>query len=777
MPEPTPTPPEGTSAAPEPPPTPVDALDATAAQLEVRALTDRILELRDAYYGRDTSLVDDARYDALQQRLAAIEARFPDLLSQDSPTLTVGQASGRSSFAPVTHAERMLSLDDVFSLNELSDWYVRIKEAMGARPFHLLTEYKIDGLAINLRYERGVLVNAATRGDGTVGEDVTANVRRIAAVPQRLHGDGLPAVVEVRGEVFFLIEDFYALNARLSEAGERTFANPRNAASGSLRQKDPTVTGRRRLTMLVHGFGGWDDPPVRTQSEAYECFRRWGLPISTHNRVFDTLDQVVGYIAETGRVRPELEHEIDGIVVKVDELDLQRELGATSRAPRWATAYKYPPEQVNTRLRDIRVGVGRTGRVTPYAVVEAVRVAGSTIRQATLHNQDVVKAKGVLIGDTVVLRKAGDVIPEILGPVEELRDGSERAFVMPRTCPECGAALAPAKPGDVDLRCPNTHSCPAQVRGRVEYLASRAALDIEGLGEVAAGALTQPLAPASPPLVTEAALFDLQLADLFPLTVAVKDVETGLPVLLEDGAPDVRAPFQRQRVKSDGPFDPDLPGFHGAAEAVPSASAVEILDNIQAAKTKPLWRQLVALNIRHVGPVAARALADWFGSLEALRAADVDELAQVDGVGPVIAAALIDWFEVDWHRDIVDRWTRAGVRFRTPGHPGPGQRVEVVGPLSGLTVVITGSVPGFTRDGAKEAVVAAGGKAASSVSRRTDFVVAGARAGSKLTRAEQLGVPVIAAEGFEAFLATGAAPDADGAGAALDADATGAAPE
>ncbi|MCI1207695.1 MAG: NAD-dependent DNA ligase LigA [Microbacteriaceae bacterium] len=737
--------------------------DAAAAQREVRELTDRILELRDAYYERNASLVPDSDYDAMMVRLQELEAAFPELLRADSPTQTVGGRADQSTFAPVTHAERMLSLDDVFSLDELREWYERMRSGLTGQTVHLLTEYKIDGLAINLRYEQGTLVNAATRGDGTVGEDVTENVRRISAVPQRLRGEDVPEVVEVRGEVFFLLEDFYALNAALAEQGQRPFANPRNAASGSLRQKDPTVTARRRLTVLVHGFGGWEGLPVQTQSEAYERFRRWGLPVSTHNRVFDTLDQVIAYIAETGRVRPTLEHEIDGMVVKVDELGLQRRLGATSRAPRWAIAYKFPPEQVNTVLRDIRVGVGRTGRVTPYAVVDPVRVAGSTVRQATLHNQEVVKAKGVLIGDTVVLRKAGDVIPEILGPVLELRDGTERPFVMPSACPECGAPLGPASPGDVDLRCPNTHSCPAQVRGRVEYLASRAALDIEGLGEVAAIALTQPLRPSQAPLRTEAGLFDLTAEDLFPLTVQVTDGDTGVPKLLDDGTPDIRHPFRRRRrhVLSAEEFaqlraEAGAGVFLGDERSEPSKTCETVLANIAAAREKPLWRFLTALSIRHVGPVAARALAAWFGSLDAMARASAEELAAVEGVGEVIAQSLLDWLAVPWHQEIVERWRAAGVPWAIPGHPGPGQAAgHAAGPLSGMTVVVTGTVPGYTREGAKEAVVAAGGKAAGSVSRRTSAVVAGDGAGSKRARAEELGIPIVPAAQFRAFLARG----------------------
>jgi DNA ligase (NAD+) len=582
-----------------------------------------------------------------------------------------------------------------------------------------------------------------------------------------LAGDGHPHLVEVRGEVFFEVETFRRLNAMQAEEGERVFANPRNAASGSLRQVRDHKTrvqlermDRRlsMLSMLVHGIGAWQNPPVAGQSGTYELLKEWGLPTSTHYRVVDSADQVSAFIEYFGENRGSVEHEIDGVVVKVDELALHDELGATSRAPRWAIAYKYPPEQVNTKLLDIVVSVGRTGRATPFAVMEKVRVAGSEVRQATLHNQDVVKAKGVLIGDTVVLRKAGDVIPEVLGPVVELRDGSESEFIMPANCPECGTPLRPAKEGDVDLRCPNAKSCPAQVRGRVEHVGSRSALDIEALGEVAAAALTQPLTPKDPPLPTEAGLFDLRLQDLFPIRVIVRDNETGLQKLDENGTPKEVAPFRRKRKKTDAAFDPDADEFNGDEHYVPSTNARELITNLQKAKTRPLARILVALNIRHVGPVAARALADYFGSLHAIESASRDELAQVDGVGGIIADALIEWFTVDWHRDIVQRWSSAGVQFATPGHPGPGAGATAGGVLSGLTVVATGSLDGYTREGALEAIIAAGGKAASSVSKKTDFVAAGPGAGSKLAKAEQLGVTIIDAEQFRRLVESG--PDA-----------------
>ena len=732
-----------------------------AARAEAEELTTRILELRDAYYERDEELVSDAEYDAMMRRLEEIEREYPELQGQDSPTQTVG---GRAAnlFDPVQHAERMLSLDNVFSLDEFAAWAARVERDAGRRVDYLC-ELKIDGLAISLRYEHGRLTSAATRGDGVVGEDVTQNIAFIPGIPSRLTGEGHPPLVEVRGEIFFPVEAFNRLNAEQAAAGERVFANPRNAASGSLRQKSEgkspaalELMQRRlsRLRMLVHGIGAWENPPVQAQSEVYGLLAGWGLPTSAHIAVRPDAAGAAAYIEHFGENRHSVEHEIDGVVVKVDELALHGELGATSRAPRWAIAYKYPPEQVNTKLLDIVVSVGRTGRATPFAVMEPARVAGSVVRQATLHNKDVVKAKGVRIGDTVVLRKAGDVIPEVLGPVVELRDGTEREFVMPENCPECGTRLAPAKEGDIDLRCPNARSCPAQVRGRVEHVGSRGALDIEGLGEVSAAALTQPLVPEVPPLVTEAGLFALTLEDLFPIEVVVRDAETGLPKLLDDGTTKVETPFRRRRQKKDGTFSTEGP-FAGDEESVPSSQAVQLIENLERAKTKELWRILVSLSIRHVGPVAARALAAYFGSLDAIRAATREELAGVDGVGPIIADALLEWFEVDWHRDIVEAWAAAGVQFTTPGHPGPGAATSVDGPLAGLTVVPTGTLEGFTREGAVEAIIAAGGKAASSVSKKTDYVAAGPGAGSKLTKAEELGVPVLDAAQFAKLLAGG----------------------
>ncbi len=758
------------------------------ARAEARELTDRILEAKDAYYGRDTSLVDDATYDAWMKRLEAIERTHPELQGQDSPTQMVGAAEG-TALATIEHAERMLSLDNVFSVDELRAWATKTQDAAGRR-VAWLTELKIDGLAISLRYENGVLTSAATRGDGRVGELVTENALRLDDIPERLSGDGHPPIVEVRGEVFIPVAAFERLNAlqadlrdrAVAEGRERAtsrsrpfdeekaqlsaarrfpaFANPRNAASGGLRQQIEKKSGLEleaalarvgSLRLYVHGIGAWPNPPVEAQSDVYAQLWEWGLPISPHSKVCSSIEEVLSFVEHFGEHRHSVEHELDGIVVKVDELALHDELGATSRAPRWAIAYKYPPEEVHTRLLDIVVSVGRTGRATPFAVMEPAHVAGSVVRQATLHNQDVVKAKGVLIGDTVVLRKAGDVIPEVLGPVVDKRDGTERAFVMPADCPECGTPLRPMKEGDIDLRCPNAEACPAQVRGRIEHIGSRGALDIEALGEVTAAALTQPDVPAEPPLRTEAALFELTLDRIVPIEVVVRDAETGERRVDEATGEYVRrAPFRRNPTAAERKRGDDGPQ--------PSAQALTLMEELEKAKTKDLWRLLVSLNIRHVGPVAARALAAHFGSLDAIRAASRDELAGVEGVGPIIADSLLDWFDVDWHVDIIDRWRAAGVRFENPGHPGPGAAAAAGGVLEGLTVVATGSLEGYSREGAQEAIMKAGGKAASSVSKKTDFVAAGPGAGSKLAKAEQLGVRIIDAAQFHVLVTEG--PDA-----------------
>ena len=694
-----------------------------AAARRVNELVDQINAHRRAYYEGNTVLISDAEYDALMLELERLERENPDLITGDSPTQTVG-GTANVAFAPIEHLERMMSLDNAFSADELDAWMGKT----GASRF--LCELKIDGLAINLRYERGVLVSAATRGDGVVGEDVTANVLTIKSIPRRLEGSGWPEVVEVRGEIFFGLEDFAKLNESLLADGKAPFANPRNSASGSLRQKDPAVTATRPLRMLVHGVGAWGQAPVSNQSELYGILASWGLPVSNRFEVLSSASEVQAYIAKFGEQRHKLEHEIDGVVVKVDSLAEQSELGYTSRAPRWAIAYKYPPEQVNTKLLDIRIGIGRTGRATPYAVLEPVKVAGSVVEFATLHNQDVVKAKGVLLGDTVVLRKAGDVIPEILGPVVELRDGSEREFVMPSNCPECSSPLQPASEGDVDLRCLNSQGCRAQLRERVAYLGSRGVLDIEALGYVAAVALTQPLEPAVAPVQSEADLFSLTLEDLLPIKSLVLDPDTGLP-------------------KLDGDGNPKVVDFFRKKDGSPAEVALKLIRNLEEVKTRPLWRFLVALSIRHVGPVAARSLCAHFGSLENIFTATAPELAAVNGVGQTLADSIIDWYQIQWHRDILTSWAAAGVQLSIAGHPGPGAAVGNDGPFKGLSIVVTGTLLEFTREQAEEAIVERGGKAASSVSKNTAFVVAGASAGSKLAKAEALGVEVIDEAAFK----------------------------
>jgi DNA ligase (NAD+) len=650
------------------------------------------------YYVKDAPTVSDAEYDTLLRELNAIEEEHPTLRTPESPTQLVGGGFS-TEFTAIDHRERMLSLDNAFNEEEMLAWSQRVTAEVGG-DVHYLCELKIDGLAINLLYEKGRLVRAATRGNGVTGEDVTYNVRTIGSVPLTLHGEDAPEVLEVRGEVFFPVSGFAELNAELVAAGKPPFANPRNTAAGSLRQKDPRVTASRKLQLLVHGIGAREGGPVlTTQSQAYEQLARWGLPVSDRYRVLPSMTEVLAYIAESDEHRHDVAHEIDGVVVKIDEFSAQRRLGSTSRAPRWAIAYKYPPEEVNTKLLDIRVNVGRTGRVTPFGWMEPVLVAGSTVELATLHNADEVKRKGVLIGDTVVLRKAGYVIPEIVGPVVALRDGSEREFVMPTACPECGTQLQREKEGDVDIRCPNSQSCPAQLRERIFHLAGRGAFDIEALGYEGAVALLK-----------ENVVIDE--GDLFALTPE-------------------RLAGHTFFTKKDGEL---------------SANAQRLIREIEGAKQRPLWRVLVGLSIRHVGPTAAQALAREFGSLDALFAASAEQLAAADGVGPTIAAAVIDWFTVDWHRDIVAKWRAAGVRMAEE----VGE--QMARPLAGMTVVITGSLEGFSRDSATAAVQNLGGKVTGSVSKKTSYVVAGESPGSKYDKAVELGVSILDEAGFVQLL-------------------------
>lgn len=668
-----------------------------------------------AYYVKDAPTIPDAEFDALLRELTVIEEEHPSLRVPESPTQLVG-GTFSTDFATADHLERMLSLDNVFSTEELTAWVDRVERSAGGAELHLLLELKIDGLAVNLLYEEGRLVRALTRGDGRTGEDVTLNVRTIEGVPHQLRGGEVPVPrsLEVRGEVFLPVAAFEELNAALVEAGKAPYANPRNTAAGSLRQKDPRVTAQRPLRMLVHGLGAREGFEVSRQSEAYAAMRAWGLPVSDRARVVGTTPEVLEFVEHYGEHRHDVEHEIDGVVVKVDEVAVQRRLGTTSRAPRWAIAYKYPPEEVTTKLLDIRVDVGRTGRVTPWGLMEPVTVAGSTVERATLHNQYEVERKGVLIGDTVVLRKAGDVIPEILGAVVDLRDGSEKAFVFPTHCPSCGTELVQMKEGDKDWRCPNAKECPAQLRERLFSLASRGAFDIEALGGEGVGALLD-----AGVLTNEAGLFSLSAEDI------------------------ARVPLYTRAAKRTDPEDAVVDG------RVLSANGHKLVANLEQARHQPLWRVLVALSIRHVGPTAARALATEFGSIEAIRSAGEERLAATEGVGPVIAASVVEWFEVDWHREIVERWAADGVRMAD-------ERDESVErTLEGKTVVVTGSLEGFSRDESKEAIIARGGKASGSVSKKTDWVVVGANAGSKAAKAEELGVPVLDEEQFVRLLETG----------------------
>ncbi|MGX7679440.1 NAD-dependent DNA ligase LigA [Jatrophihabitans sp. DSM 45814] len=680
-----------------------DSVPADARQQHA-ALSEELLDASYRYYILNAPTLSDADYDTKLRAVQKLEDDFPQLRTPDSPTQRVA-GDFSSQFNAVAHLERMLSLDNAFSQNELDAWAARVDKEVGETGY--LCELKVDGLAIDLVYERGRLVRGATRGDGRTGEDVTGNVRTIQGIPDRLVGDGIPEVIEVRGEVYFPLERFAELNAALVEAGKPPYANPRNTASGSLRQKDPRITASRKLQMVVHGVGHVEGgPTVTRQSQWYGLLQGWGLPTSARAKVLPSLSEVKEFIAYYGEHRHDVEHEIDGVVVKVDSLAQQRQLGATSRAPRWAIAFKYPPEEVNTKLLDIRVNVGRTGRVTPFGFMEPVQVAGSTVSLATLHNASEVKRKGVLIGDTIVLRKAGDVIPEILGPVVDLRDGSEREFVMPTHCPECGTELKPQKDGDADIRCPNQRSCPAQLRERLFHVAGRGAFDIEVFGYEAAVALL-----AAGIVADEGDLFKLD-------ATALRQAEFF--------------------IRKDGEL---------------AANAKKLLDNIEAAKTRPLWRVLVALSIRHVGPTAAQELAAQFGSIDAIASASAAELAAAEGVGMTIAESLVDWFAVDWHREIIEKWRAAGVVLSEDRPVDDGPK-----PLAGLSIVVTGSLERFTRDSAAEAIAALGGKNASSVSKKTAFVVVGEAPGTKYAKAVDLKVPILDESGFDVLLADG--PDA-----------------
>ncbi len=676
-------------------------------------LAELVADANHRYHVLDSPVISDAEYDVMVRELRQLEETYPELRTPDSPTQQVGGEAIAAGFAPVTHLERLYSLDNAFSAEELDGWYARAERLGGTGPF--LCELKIDGLAVDLVYENGVLVRAATRGDGTTGEDVTANVKTIAAAPVKLSGSDWPATLEVRGEVFLPVAAFHELNERQAQAGKPPYVNPRNTAAGSLRQKDPAVTASRPLDLILHGVGaviGEQAERPDSQSGWYDQLRAWGLPVSKLYKVVPDFDGVREYIAHYGEHRHDPPYEIDGVVVKLDPTAVQAALGTTSRAPRWAIAYKYPPEEVTTRLLDIQVNVGRTGRVTPFAVMTPVIVSQSTVERATLHNQDEVVRKNVLIGDMVVLRKAGDVIPEVVGPVLDLRDGTERAFEFPTRCPSCGTALA-REETEVDWRCPNTRSCPAQLVERLYHIGSRGAFDIEVLGGKAAFALLDD------GLVTDE-------GDVFGLTA-------------DDLA---RSPF-----------------FVTIGGAL-TANATSLLRNLEEAKTRPLWRVLVALSIRHVGPTAARALAAAFGSVDAIAEAPAEVLTLVDDVGPTIANSIIDWFGVDWHRAIVEKWRAAGVQLADPNFTGKGpaagaEEGAAAKPLSGVTVVLTGTLANSTREEAAEAIQALGGKVSGSVSKKTGFVVAGENPGSKLDKAASLGVPVLDEDGLRVLLSDG----------------------
>jgi DNA ligase (NAD+) len=668
-------------------------------------LSERVNEARWRYYVLDAPTMSDGEFDALMRQLIELEDAFPTLRTPDSPTQQVGSPPS-TTFAPVQHLQRLMSLDNAFSREELDRWAQRAIRELGEKRLEqsgYLCELKVDGLAIDLVYQGGRLVRAATRGDGRVGEDVTANVKTIKVIPHRLSGSDVPETLEVRGEVYFAVTDFAALNESLVMSGKAPFANPRNAAAGSLRQKDPKITASRNLGFVSHGIGVLEGFAADRLSDAYEAMDRWGLPVSPYRKLAPNLAEVWERIEYFGEHRHSVEHEIDGVVVKLDERAVQDQLGSTSHAPRWAIAYKYPPEEVTTKLLDINVNVGRTGRVTPFGVMEPVQVAGSTVGMATLHNASEIVRKGVLIGDTVVLRKAGDVIPEIVGPVVDLRDGTERAFMMPTHCPACGTELRPEKAGDADLRCPNTRSCPAQLRERLFHVASREALDIEVLGYQSAQALL------------DAGLLTDE-GDLFGLT-------------------------EEKLSKTD---------FFTTKAGALSANGAKLLANLEAAKTRPLDKFLVALSIRHIGKGVAPDVAAAFGDIDALGNATPEELAKVEGIGPTLVTAIIDWFAEPWHREIVAKWKAAGCVMRSE----PKQTREQT--LSGLSVVVTGSLEGYTRDLAAEAITSRGGKVAASVSKKTSFVVVGEAPGSKYEKALELKVPVLSgAEAFQVLLDQG----------------------
>ena len=671
----------------------------SAIRAKMAQLAEIIRDHQYRYYVLDKPVIADSEFDQLWNELLKLEEKNPKLRDPHSPTFEVGGGFS-THFDSVDHIEKMMSLDNAFDESELDAWFERVAKESNQNTW--LCEVKVDGLAINLLYEQSKLVRALTRGNGVTGEDVTLNIKTIREIPHQLIGDKLPQRVEIRGEVFFRLNKFAQLNDELEEAGKAIFANPRNAAAGSLRQKDPRVTASRPLSMVVHGIGVLDGMTLDTQSRGYELMKSWGLPVSKRFKVAKNRLEVKEFIDYYLENRHGIEHEIDGVVIKVNVREAQKTLGFTSRAPKWAIAYKYPPEEVTTKLLDIRVSVGRTGRVTPFAFMEAVRVSGSSVSNATLHNMEEVARKGILIGDVVVLRKAGDVIPEILGPVLESRDGTERAFVMPSNCPECGSKLRAMSQGDVDIRCPNTRSCPAQLRERIYYIGSRAALDIDVLGYEATSALLEDKL-----IVDESDIFDLDSKKLS------------------------KSEFFK---KKDGTL---------------GANAEKLLEALNEAKQRPLWRILVALSIRHVGPTAAQGLANHFGSIAKIASASAEELASVDGVGSVIAESVKEFFAQEWRAQIVAKWAKAGVRMEGVSSSDKAQT------LKGMTLVVTGSLESFTRDSVNEAIIERGGKVSSSVSKKTDYVVVGSEPGSKASKAAELGVPTLDEKSFIELLQNG----------------------
>ena len=667
-------------------------------------MSELINEIRDhqfKYHVLDAPSITDALFDGLLLELKGLEAKHPELREADSPTLGIGGGFA-TSFTQHDHIEKMMSLDNVFDPAELASWFDRVEKEV-SKPTYLC-ELKVDGLAINLTYENGQLVRGLTRGNGVTGEDVTLNVKTIKNLPHVLVGAAIPSLIEVRGEVFFPLAAFNELNDALEELGKPLFANPRNAAAGSLRQKDPRVSAARPLSVVVHGIGAHKGVEFASQSAAYAALKEIGLPVSNRFTLCATRAEVEKYVEHYGLHRHDVEHEIDGVVIKVDSTAAQTQLGFTSRAPKWAIAFKYPPEEVTTRLLDIKVSIGRTGRVTPFAFMEPVKVAGSTVTNATLHNGSEIVRKGVLIGDLVVIRKAGDVIPEVLGPVIERRTGSEVAFVMPTHCPECGSLLRAISEGDVDIRCPNARSCPAQLRERIYYIGSRAALDIDVLGYEAAAALLDAK------IITDE-------SDLFHLT--------------------------REKLATSEFFMKK----DGKAGSVIGKNAEKLLEALAKAKSAPLWRVLVALSIRHVGPTAAQALATHCGSIAKISSSNAQELAEIDGVGSTIADSIIEWFSIDWHQEIIAKWSAAGVRVQQEA------LAQLPQTLAGLTFVVTGGLESYTRDSIAETIIAHGGKAASAVSSKSDYVLVGSDPGSKLAKAQEIGVPVIDEARFKELLA------------------------